>query len=88
MPAIKTRPSCQSLVLKKHPDAFLYADSKRVEIRLKKDTTETCPTCGRDNWTHPVIVDLMPTIGQGNNSESAWKNAAERLGLVSRDLEL
>ena len=88
MPATKTRPNYTSLVLKKHPDAFLYDDGRRVEIRLRKDVTETCPTCGRDNWTHPVIVDLMPTIGQGNNSESAWKNAAERLGLVSRDLEL
>ncbi len=80
MPIVNSTKTPKELVILKHPTAYSYDDGVAVYIRTLKTVTDKCPHCVQ-NWTHQV-VDYRRTLGSGVNATDAWRNAAQRLGLM------
>lgn len=72
--------SHRDLVREKYPGAYEHDDGEWIYIRVPRPITEPCPTCGQQR-TYRVEA-LEPRLGSGGSPASAWRNAAEKLGLI------
>ncbi len=73
--------SAQERVKKKFPLAFVDDDGQWVYIRNKKEISGPCPTCGQ--MATIQRTDFQGTLGSGNCAQSAWQDAADKLGVIA-----